>query len=779
MKTRFTDLAALGIVVCLVAQAAAQGPSMEPPPGEKKILEVLQKKKLRFEFNDAPLPVVVDYLRRETGVNIVVDPEVVDRFEAEGRTVNLKLRDIQALDALEILLRFSDLRRLFKNGVLFITTPEGAWEMEETFLVFFDLSDLVQGRKDHPGEVRDLFKAYETPRSPVFSAEDWEESLSVEDVIAYVRDTVAPDTWDLGEKRVTSVGDQLAVWHTREVHREIRRRLAGIERQQGPEIGMTVKVLPVPGKTIDGLGGRVLLSEDEVRRLEAAAGALRHPAGAFRLTLYNNRRSSLASGRTFSFPAGVSGSEARRMTARDGVVVDVHPAYVRGDGVHCVVRFFTSRADAAPSGLARLPFLRCETSAHVPRRGAALLAAGSAPIGRGEAGGEILAVLARAEPGPWPAPATGPREEDAGNARLRRILSEKRLTLDFVDTPLREVTDWLASRAGINIVIKPRVYQEKSEDELLVALVVREIPLDQGLDLLLSLKGLAYTVECGMVLVTTDDDLLERGREAVFPVHDLLLRVPAFRRRPPAFLPAADEGFLAFPEAESDSADWTLETLSGMIQDNIKPDSWTPPNHVRCVQNHLVVRSNAEVLKRVEAFLTDLRAKRLVYVLVEGRVLSAPSGWMERLGLSGPALDAAACVRLEKALAAEDATVEERFRIVGRAGKRFCLSGGRQFTYVVDPEKDGDYDTAAALDGWSFEGRVTGGLLGKTLGLSASVYLSRYEPPDPPLSGPGELFETRTRWDCTVEDGGGVLLGAAGGGGRLLYLRVRRLPFRD
>ena len=94
---------------------------------------------------------------------------------------------------------------------------------------------------------------------------------------------------------------------------------------------------------------------------------------------------------------------------------------------------------------------------------------------------------------------------DTADLEARGVPSAFVATVEFEDTPLNIVTDYLAKQAKVNIVIDPMVFEEKSEDELLVTIQVRDIKLADLLELILGLKGLGYYVADGVVNVSAQD----------------------------------------------------------------------------------------------------------------------------------------------------------------------------------------------------------------------------------------------------------------------------------
>lgn len=769
--------AALLIAAAAVPLRGEDESPWDPPPEQARMLETLRAKKTSFEFHDAPLGVVVDHIRRVSGINIVIDPYVLDFFEAEGRTVNLAIRDIALLDALKILLRFNDLDWTFRNGVMLITTPENTYG--DVVVAMHDPGRIVEPVRDEPGTVQDLFAALQAGTGSVpMMEEEPRYGVDIEDLVCMVRESIAPDTWDMGRFRISCIGGRLLVCHTPEVHREIRDLLRDLEEDRGPAVAFQARILRVPPGALAGLGADPVLTDAQVAALVEAASAFDQPFGEYRFSVENGQRMHVAEGRECGVLAGVSGRESVLVPVRDEVMIDITPGYARREAVDCVVRFFASRMQSAPGPLASLPFLRCETATVVPFDRTRVFAAGSVPLGEASSKEDaVLAVLLRAAPAPARKRGTPERAVHPETARVRRILAEKTMSVDFMDLPLAKALEFVRKIAEINVVVDPRVYEEKSEDELMVQLQVAEIPLKQLLDLLLALKGLAYVIEDGVVIVTTLESAQGSAVFRKLPVSDLLLPVPDFEpdRRPFPFS-RADSGLIF--ESMDDREPLQADSLLYLVIENVAPQSWdTPPNWVAVRNGNLHLRNQPAVLREVEALIETLRADLLSGVVVEGVFLETAPGWAERQGLEGERLTPAQCGAIERALAANPELVRERFLAQGRIGRSFYVTGGRQVAYSMGVEDDGDYSVGAALDGWVFEAKAVKGVEAGDLTLRISSTVSVHQPPGEALNGPGELARSDFHGTFHLADGGGVLLGSAGSAGnpagRLLYLRVR------
>ncbi len=223
-------------------------------PSVKKIRSILKNDTISLDFKDASLRDVIDFIRNTKGINIVIDPEVVDRFEGEGRTVNLQVDELNLGQAINILMRFNNLTYTFRNKVLFITTPEGAYG--DAAMRLHDVRDLTRKLENFKGPDLEL-KSSDTGAgmAPMFEEEfTQQEVILVEDLVAMIRDSVASETWDMGNFRITEINGMLLVSHTPEVHQEIARLLDNLRKYSGLLVTVEARFLTVEDDFLEDIG---------------------------------------------------------------------------------------------------------------------------------------------------------------------------------------------------------------------------------------------------------------------------------------------------------------------------------------------------------------------------------------------------------------------------------------------------------------------------------------------------------------------------------------------
>jgi hypothetical protein len=690
--------------------------------------------------------------------------------------VTLRLKNISALNALDLLIGQFDLFRTCREKTILITTP---WGIPGPVITRrYNVETLLRRRADYPGKIRDIFRAYTDPRD--FPPP--RRSSTLGDLKALVETEIAPGSWISSDCDITLEGAILKVTHTEEVHGEVRRLLWNLSCLTGPEILIHVNVLRVPLAAVAGCKPCARIDEETAGRLSAAAAALPQPFGTHRMSTGNGQRSHVALGEEFVFKTGREGDMFEKRKARDGVVIDVQPFFAGGERVPAFVRVYCGRAARLFPAAPRLPFFRCETVAEIPRKGALLLLGGADPFPKAtdEKGTTVLAVMLRAEPGRWEPLDLPGYVLSSENDRIFDILHNLRLTVEYQEVSMETILEDLAKRLTVNFVVHPEIYRKYAEPWLHVKhLSLTNLPADQVLEALFQQKCLHFQIRSGAVVVLAQGQTLKTpmaGKD--FPVMDILLPPPV--PHPPPFLRFAT----IFPEAgfffigDKGPKPITEKSLIRCVRQMVSPESWeVHPNHIRMRRTRLIVWNRPDVLRGVKGLLDSLRARLWDGVVLEGIFITGLPGGKGK-GPVGPTLSAHACDALEKALAGGTREVLGRFRLPAVTDRRVTVALGSQTVHVRNWEEDSIWTTTAVLDGWAFSGKVSSGLRGRRVALKGMASLSRYLRPEAPRSETGRLANLTFRADLQLFRGEGAILGAlpsAGkaGGEAYLFLRVR------
>jgi len=775
VATRISILAFL----ILFASGSLRGeerPGEGPPPGIKSLLEALADHSITLSVRDGTLEAVTEQIRKATGVNVVVDPKLPPLLAEAGIRVNLRLKDISGLNALDILLDHYDLARVFQDGALLLTTKWGLGGPVRD--AEYDIAPLLETSADRPWRLRDLVASiHGLPPAPRLKAPS---PIEAGDLLGLVQDEVAPGSWDGDEHRISIENGRMFVKHTAEAQEGVRRVLRNLRRLQGPEVTFRFRALRLPTGLVRRLPLPGPLDAECVKEVDRAASALRQPFKTLTFRGLNGVRSHGSAGCPFSFTRGMMAGERNLDEASAGLWVDVRPLFTGREAIPLVLRLFLGEGETRPSGLPRMPFFSIETFQELPAGRTALVAVAPDVFSRDDEApeGTAIAVLGRADPGPWQllegAWGTGGKVNDPVWEALRR----KTLAVEYSDRSLDDLLEDLSARLGVNVVVHPNVYKKCSMTWLHVdRLSFGKSSGERVLGQLLEMKCLKFQVGYGAVHIVTRDEPARLGRIAMmdFPLLDLVLPHTEDLR--------AD--FWTFTQwgPDEDHEEWvepdeerlTADTLLVSIRDTIAPESWNSSHNLLNVRrDRLIAWNRRDILEEVGSFLDGFRAKNWEGVVLEGTWIERKAGDPLFAIPGGASLSATECDRLAERVARGDVRAGASFLLRGVAGRLFHAAGGKQTAFVSQRESEVDWEAGVVLDGWAVEctafpeparGRIR--LCGRALSCA-------YESPENAKSHPGRFFKETFRTDLSVPRGGGVILGGSGcPGEKMLLLRIR------
>jgi type II secretory pathway component GspD/PulD (secretin)/tetratricopeptide (TPR) repeat protein len=223
-------------------------------------------------FQDSELKDVCTVLTNLSGITIVPSPKALTELESGGTLITLSNLTNLSLDAiLNIVtkqLGEGKYAWTVKNGVVQITTLVDAYG--DAQIKTHSVQDLTFGRTDFKGpKIAGIplpNKYGDSPEDSVFAA-DLEKTvtITVEDIISLIKENVAKETWELGDKKFSidkAGADQILVVHTAEVQAQIdeflndlRRFTSTVVQLESRFVEITDAFLQEVGTDWRGLGG--------------------------------------------------------------------------------------------------------------------------------------------------------------------------------------------------------------------------------------------------------------------------------------------------------------------------------------------------------------------------------------------------------------------------------------------------------------------------------------------------------------------------------------------
>lgn len=229
-----------------------------------------------------------------------------------------------------------------------------------------------------------------------------------------------------------------------------------------------------------------------------------------------------------------------------------------------------------------------------------------------------------------PAEAVVSAEEQAIRNRLSGIL----VSPEFTDAPLTQVAEFFHQVSGVNFVVTKAVLDKLSEEERTVTFTASRLPLTNVLTIIAEIKALTWTVEDGVVKITTPEDARSKVQLQMLDIRDLITPINDF---PGEEITLAGSEQVEAPEEEATGGELTAaiqaDKLIQLIQENIAPTQWEAPASIENKEGTLVVRQTPEVLAQIETLLGDLRKTTGLMVAIDSRFLTVEDNFLEDIGV--------------------------------------------------------------------------------------------------------------------------------------------------
>lgn len=255
----------------------------------------------------------------------------------------------------------------------------------------------------------------------------------------------------------------------------------------------------------------------------------------------------------------------------------------------------------------------------------------------------------------------------AVQAQLDRQLPE--LTFDAVG--FSDVVDFLRDVSGANLFVNWKSLEAAGIDRNTpVTARLRNIKFSKALSIILDSVGggqtkLGYTVDEGVITISTLDDLSKNVAVRVYDIRDLIIDVPDFNDAPQFSLDAsqnqgnsggggggsgsggATQGGVSNTLFAGSGANGTKETgptrqelvdsITKLIEDTVATDTWKDNGGsvgaLRELQGQLIVTQTPENHRQLVNLLEQLRETRAIQVTIEARFLTVQRNYLQDVGV--------------------------------------------------------------------------------------------------------------------------------------------------
>jgi len=348
--------------------------------------------------------------------------------------------------------------------------------------------------------------------------------------------------------------------------------------------------------------------------------------------------------------------------------------------------------------------------------------------------------------------------------REMRTKLQRKVSFEFVETPLSEAINFLQTLTKINMILDPKALEGRGGANTPITLKVRDMTLELALKWILRLAELDYTLKGKAVFISTPERMRGNVEFRIYDVRDLTAAVTDFPG--PEVSPT---GRLDGPLSKIDMTGAPFKAkntlldqidvaagLAEMLQVRVKPDTWAAELGTSIEERggKLIVLQTPDIHALIAKLLDTFRASTRLQVRVDTRFVAVSEDLLAKLrtrdrpGAGVIFLKAPQVKMIEKALAAGD----EAAKLVETAGlacyntQRAHVMSGRSFERRGEGGKlEGTYFRGTVLDvrpTVSFDRRY----------VTMELRLTRAAPSAKHLEAPPQFFRARTTTTCLETD---------------------------
>ncbi|MEY2981341.1 MAG: hypothetical protein RL562_1568 [Planctomycetota bacterium] len=221
---------------------------------DRAVREAVENTVIPHDFSDAGIDDWAKYYANAAGVNFVVTGSARELDESATRLVEFHLGPRPIAQALDVITAQTGVKWTVRNGVVELVSTETM--TGTTYLVPYEVRDIVQGVKNQPGPKLKLSVPGEDDLG-AFGFDDEEPAPTVVEegrLQDLIRENIAVDAWD-GEPGTMSYNSGvLLVRHTAEVHAQIEKLLHDLRRAVGIQIDVEARFLRVEDSFLEDVG---------------------------------------------------------------------------------------------------------------------------------------------------------------------------------------------------------------------------------------------------------------------------------------------------------------------------------------------------------------------------------------------------------------------------------------------------------------------------------------------------------------------------------------------
>ena len=218
-------------------------------------------------------------------------------------------------------------------------------------------------------------------------------------------------------------------------------------------------------------------------------------------------------------------------------------------------------------------------------------------------------------------------------ALIRKRLQRK-VSFEFVETPLSEALQFLQALMQVNIILDPKAFETGGDPTMPITLRVTDMKVGTALGWILRLADLEYAIMDEAIFVSAPYNLARNVLLKVYDVSDLAMRIPDYRY--PIFPSDASDkqvatGFNTMTIMEDPEMDASF--LAEFISTRIRPETWAQElgTSIEVWHDRLIINCRPEVHDEIAASLARLRRELFRQIRVELRLVAIDETLLARI----------------------------------------------------------------------------------------------------------------------------------------------------
>ena len=259
------------------------------------------------------------------------------------------------------------------------------------------------------------------------------------------------------------------------------------------------------------------------------------------------------------------------------------------------------------------------------------------------------------------------RGEQSEDTAVARQLDQKLPEVKFDNVAFSDVMDFFRDVTGANIFVNWRALEGAGIDKSAqVSARLRDVKFSKALNTILADVGggtvkLSYTVDEGVITISTEEDLSKNVVTRVYDIRDLIINIPDFNNAPDfnissnntqtsgaggggggggggnLFGGGGGGGGAGGNAAGQPTRQDLVDSIVKLIEDTVSNDSWKDNGgtvgSLRELSGQLIVTQTPENQRNLVKLLEQLRETRAIQVTIETRFLKVQRNFLENVGL--------------------------------------------------------------------------------------------------------------------------------------------------